>query len=246
MNKPDKVTNWYSQIPKEFQKTPKKDPTYKDHMIKPNSMIVVIGQTGCGKTNSVVEFLSRKNERFYEIIIFTGSSKDEPLYSFLASRIEGIQLIDDIAELPRIENYKESDSKELQKLIVFDDSVMLDPKLMKQICYWFMCARKLGFTCMFLAQDYVSTPTFIRRNAHYLQLFKLTDASDAKRILAKHAMDIDVSKLKGMLSHCTKNKGEFMTIAVNVPTEEKYRHNFCSILIRAEFLSVILIIMFYN
>ena len=195
MNKQDKVTNWFEHIPKEFKKVSKKDPTYKDHMIKANSMIVVIGQTGSGKTNSVVEFMSRKNGRFYEIIIFTGSSKDEPLYTFLASRIEGLQLIDEIGELPRIENYKESESKDLEKLIVFDYSVMLDPKLMKHICNWFMCARKLGFTCMFLSQDYVSTPTFIRRNAHYLQMFKLTDTSDARRILAKHAMDIDVSKL---------------------------------------------------
>ena len=114
MNKQDKVTNWFDHIPKEFKKASKKDPTYKDHMIKPNSMIVVIGQTGSGKINSVVEFLSRKNGRFYEIIIFTGSSKDEPLYSFLASRIEGLQLIDEIGELPRIENYKESESKDLE------------------------------------------------------------------------------------------------------------------------------------
>ena len=113
MNKQDKVTDWYSQIPKEFKKQTKKDPTYKDHMIKPNSMIVTIAPTGGGKTNSVVEFLSRKNGRFYEIIIFTGSSKDEPLYNFLASRIDGLQLIDDIASLPQIENYKDDDKKDL-------------------------------------------------------------------------------------------------------------------------------------
>jgi len=89
MNKQDKVTNWFDHIPKEFKRASKKDPTYKV-MIKPNSMIVTIAPTGGGKTNSVVEFLSRKNGRFYEIIIFTGSSKDEPLYNFLASRIDGL------------------------------------------------------------------------------------------------------------------------------------------------------------
>jgi hypothetical protein len=235
MNKQDKVTNWFDHIPKEFKKASKKDPTYKDHMIKPNSMIVTIAPTGGGKTNSVVEFLSRKNGRFYEIIIFTGSSKDEPLYNFLASRIDGLQLIDDIASLPQIENYKDDDKKDLEKLIVFDDSVMLDPKLMKHVCKWFMCARKLGFTCMFLSQDYVSIPTFIRRNAHYLQLFKLADASDAKRILNKCAMDIDISKLKKMLTYCTGEKGNFLTIAVNEPTDEKYRKNFSEILHPADF-----------
>ncbi len=229
MNK-DEVTNWYTQIPKEFIKTPKKDPTYKSHLIKPNSMIVVIGQTGSGKTNAVVEFLSRKNGRFYEIIIFTGSSKDEALYRFLEDRIDGIQLIDDISGLPLVDSYKEDDKKELEKLIVFDDSVMLDPKLMKHICKWFMCARKMGWTCMFLSQDYTSTPIFIRRNVQYLWIFKLTDTSDEKRILAKQAMDIDLQKLRSMLAYSTSSKGQFMNIAVSEPKEEKYRKCFKEVL----------------
>jgi hypothetical protein len=43
-------------------------------------------------------------------------------------------------------------------------------------------------------------------------------------------MDIDVTKLKKMLTHCTGEKGNFLTIAVNEPTEEKYRKNFSEIL----------------
>jgi len=66
-------------------------------------------------------------------------------------------------------------------------------------------------------------------------MFKLTDTSDARRILAKHAMDIDVAKLKKMLTHCTGEKGNFLTIAVNEPTEEKYRKNFSEILNPADF-----------
>ena len=231
----DKVRNWMEVIPKQFRPTRKADPTYDKHLIKPNSMMLVIGPTGCGKTNSIVEFLSRKNERFYEIIIFTGSSSDEPYYNFLASSIDGLKLIDNVGELPKIDDYKESENKDLEKLIIFDDSVMQDAKVLKEIQKFFMCARKLGFTCMFLAQDYTSTPIFIRRNAHYLQLFKLADMSDVKRILAKHAMDSDVPTLKNMLNHCTREKGNFLTIAVNEPTESKYRHNFNEILDPDEF-----------
>eukprot|EP01039_Chlorochromonas_danica_P011460 gene11460-12817_t len=198
-------------------------------------MIVCIGPTGCGKTNSVVEFLSRKNERFYEIIIYTGSSADEPFYQFLAGSIDGLKLIDNVGELPNIDNYKDSDDKDLEKLIVFDDSVMSDEKVLKQIAKWFMCARKVGFTCMFLAQDFVSTPKFIRRNAQYLQLFRLADMSDVRRILSKYAMDTDVSALTSMLTYCTREKGNFLTIAVNEPKESKYRRNFAEILDPDEF-----------
>jgi hypothetical protein len=226
----DKITNWYEKLPKSFQhKT--KDPTFSKHLIKPNSMILSIGPTGCGKTNGcVIEFLSRKNNRFYDIIIFTGSSKDEPLYNFLSSRVEGIKLIDNPDNLPRVEDYREDEDKTQEKLIVFDDSVMEDSKTLKQISKWFMCARKLGFTCLLLAQNYHSIPQFIRRNAHYLQLFKLTDCRDIRNILSHHTLDIDLDKLKNMLKSATEQPMNFLTIALNEPTERKYRHNFTEIL----------------
>ena len=44
-------------------------------------MILCIGGTGSGKTNALLNFLSRKNNAFYDIIIFSGSSTDEPLYN---------------------------------------------------------------------------------------------------------------------------------------------------------------------
>lgn len=231
----DKVRNWTEHIPKQFRKVKKADPTYPEHLIKPSSMIVTIGPTGCGKTNSVVEFLHRKDGRFFEIIIFTGSSADEELYQYLAGAIDGLQLIDNIGELPNVDNYKDSDSKDLEKLIIFDDSVMADEKSLKQIAKWFMCARKVGFTCMFLAQDFVSTPKFIRRNAHYLQLFNLADMTDVKRILSKYAKETDVRTLMNMLNQCTQEKGNFLTIAVNEPVESKFRQNFKGILDPDEF-----------
>lgn len=231
----DKVRNWIEAMPKQFRPVKKDDPTYPTHLIKPSSMIVTIGPTGCGKTNSIVEFLHRKDGRFFEIIIYTGSSSDEPLYQYLAGAIDGLKLIDNVGELPNIDTYKDSESKDLEKLIVFDDSVMSDEKVLKQIAKWFMCARKVGFTCMFLAQDYVSTPKFIRRNAHYLQLFNLADMSDVKRILSKYAKETDVRTLTNMLTYCTQDKGNFLTIAVNEPTETKYRQNFIGILDPDEF-----------
>ena len=230
MSKSDTINNWYEKMPKEFAKLPKKDPTYKDHLIKPCSMILSVGQTGSGKTNSVIEFLSRKNKRFYDITIYTGSTKDEPLYNFLQSRIDGLKLIDNPAELPRIDQYKDDDKKDLEKLIIFDDSVMEDKKVLKEIQKFYMMARKIGFTCLFLAQDYHSVPQFIRRNIQYLMMFKVTDTRDMKTILSKHAMDVDYDTLKNMLHYATKDKMDFLTIALNESPETKYRQNFTGIL----------------
>ena len=222
--KGDNVTNWIEKIPKKFVTKQTKDPTYKNHLIKPNSMILSVGATGVGKTNgSVVEFLHRKNGRFFEIIIFTGSSSDEVLYNFLASSIDGLKLIDDPLELPKIEHYKNIENKDFEKVIVFDDSCQSDKKVLKEIQKWFMMARKLGFTCIFLSQDYTSTPIFIRRNCHYLQLFKLTDMRDVKNILSKCALDVDLNTLKNMLNYATKERGQFLTIHLAGDVENKYR-----------------------
>ena len=53
------IKNWYNVIGK-HSKTPKLDKNYKQHHIQPNSMILCIGGTGSGKTNSLVDFISKK------------------------------------------------------------------------------------------------------------------------------------------------------------------------------------------
>ena len=124
MSKSDKVTNWMEKLPKCFKKS-HIDKTYPKHLINNNAMILSVGSTGCGKTNSVVEYLSRTDGKYYEIIIYTGSNKREPLYEYLENSIQGLKLIDNPAELPKIEEFKESDLFDYPKLIIFDDSMGL-------------------------------------------------------------------------------------------------------------------------
>ena len=62
------LTNFYNIIGTGHKN--KRDKTFKNHLIEPNSMILCIGGTGSGKSNSLINFLKLKNEAFYEIIIF--------------------------------------------------------------------------------------------------------------------------------------------------------------------------------
>jgi len=230
MNKPtNAVTNWYLQMPKQFKTPSMKDPTYKNHLIKLNSMCLVVGKTGAGKTNSIIDFLHRANGRYYRIIIFTGSNKDEPLYHYLENSIDGIELIDDIHNIPTLEALKDED-KTIPKLIIWDDSIMLDKKLLREIEKFYMCSRKFGWTNFFLSQNYISCPIFIRRNISYLMLFKICDMKDLKNILKTISGDISLDKLLNMMNYCTNEPLNFMTIAVNEPTASKYRKNFTEIL----------------
>jgi len=235
MSTKDKVTNWYKQLPKHFKKESGKDTTFKNHLVKPNSMMLICGQTGSGKSNALVDYISRSSGSFYDIIIYTGSSKDEPLYRFLQSKMEGIQFIDKVEELPRVENFKDSQLKDKRKLIVFDDTICEDKKTLKAIEKWYICARKLHFTCVFLSQNFHSTPLVIRRNVHYIILFKMNDTRDVKNVLSKFCTDIDFDTLKNMLNFCTKEPMNFLTIACNDPESTKYRCNFTDILDAKDF-----------
>jgi len=46
-------------------------------------MVCIIGGSGAGKTNAILNWLSRCSEKFYDIIIFNANSTNEPLYNLL-------------------------------------------------------------------------------------------------------------------------------------------------------------------
>ena len=71
-------------------------------------MILCIGGTGSRKTNALLNFLSRKNNSFYDIIIFSGSSVDEPSYNLLQNKMPVEQVVQltnlDILEVEKLIN----------------------------------------------------------------------------------------------------------------------------------------------
>ena len=84
----DKVKNYYELLPKDLKQERKVDANFKKHYIQPCSMICCIGGTGSGKTNALIDFLNRKNNAFYDIIIFSGSTVEEPLYNLLKQKCQ--------------------------------------------------------------------------------------------------------------------------------------------------------------
>jgi ABC-type dipeptide/oligopeptide/nickel transport system ATPase component len=152
----------------------KNDKNFNKHHIKPCMMISIIGQTGSGKSKALLEFLSRKNDAFYDITIFSGSTTDEPLYNLLNKHIEGLNFIDKADELPDLTDMNAEDKK-TEKLIVFDDIINLPKKDLLKIQKWFNSARKYGYTCIAMAQNYTQLPIQMRRNTMVFMIFRLND-----------------------------------------------------------------------
>ena len=227
MKKTDKLTDWYSKI--DNKQSIKLDKNFKNHLIKPNSMISAIGQTGSGKSSFLVEFLARKPNAFYQIIIFNPANVDEPLYNYLREKIEGIVFIDDVAELPNLEDFKDEDKKE-EKLIVFDDIINLKKKELQQIQKFYCSARKFGFTCLNLSQNFSDIPLQIRRNTQVYIIFRLNDINSINQIIKTHNhLGLDKEAIKKMYHFATEKPKDFFKIDFTSDTNP-FTHNFTDIL----------------
>ena len=179
------LTNFYKLLPKEGKGTLPKG--YKNHYIDKNSRILMIGSSGTGKSNALLNFIERSSGEFHDILICSFSTTDEPLYNYLQSKIPEVRLINNIDDVPSVQEFDDND-KNKSKLIVFDDFINLSKKEMKKIFDYAISSRKFGFTAVFIAQSYTSVPKIISRNSNYIFLFKINDKYSIKRIISNHGL----------------------------------------------------------
>jgi len=213
------LVNFYSLLPKDKQKLPL---GYKQHYIDKNSRILMIGSSGTGKSNSLLNFIEKSSGEFSEIIICSFSTTDEPLYNYLQQKIPQVQLINNIDEVPEVQSYDDND-KRISKLIVFDDFVNLNKKEMKKLFDYAIASRKFGFTCVFISQSYTSVPKIISRNCNYLFVFRLNDKVSIKRIISNHSLSGIVSpeEIEKYYYYCIKQPLGFLLIDLKTTDDTK-------------------------
>jgi len=218
------VKNWYSHLPANLKQDVKLDKNYKKHFILPKSMIVVIGGTGSGKSNAIIDMIHRM-EKFYEIIIFNPVSTDEPLYQMLKQQMPEVQLIDNIEDLPELKSFHED--KDLEKLLIVDDFINLPKKDMKKINEYFTGGRKSGFTVVAMCQNYTSVPKIITRNAQYFIIFKLNDNVTINNIIKNHNVNnVPKEDFKGMYLDATSQPLSFFMVDLKGKKETHLRKGF--------------------
>jgi Ni2+-binding GTPase involved in maturation of urease and hydrogenase len=131
------MVDYYKVMPKKF--LPKShNPNYKDHKLNLPFRMLIIGGSGAGKTQTLVNLIRVMNGTFNIIHIFT-KNKEEPLYDYLESKVDnGLSITEGIDSAPNLDEF---DKKE-QTLIVMDDLVL--EKNQKQLEQYFIRARKLN------------------------------------------------------------------------------------------------------
>ena len=183
-NKGTDLTNFYSLLPKNKDKLPA---GFKNHMIERNSRILMIGASGTGKSNALMNYIEKSSGEYEQIIICSFSTTDEPFYQYLKNKIPEVELINDINEVPPVQSF-DDDDKKISKLIVFDDFICLNKKQMKILEDYAISSRKFGFTTVYISQNYTSVSKIISRNCNYIFCFKINDRISIKRIISNHGL----------------------------------------------------------
>ena len=225
--KSNNTINFYEVIEKSGNSTKPKyhNPNYgKTHMFKIPFRLLVIGGSGSGKTNTVVDIISKMSGTFNKIVLCIKIS-DEPLYNFLQCKAAGgMEIIQSDPktghiEIPNPDKYKGSID---QILFIFDDLVLEPKKTQEAIAQYFIRGRKIagGISCIYITQSYYRTPKIIRINCNYIIIKKLSSVKDLKMILSEYNLNSSVQELEYLYKQATNTPTDFLLISTEASMNE--------------------------
>lgn len=221
VNTTKKIINFYEAMPKKLlHKT--KNPNFKEHKIKLPFRMVIVGGSGSMKTNTLLNLLYIMQSTFTQIDIITKNA-DEPLYNFLKLKIkDGLKLYEGLHNLPDVDGY---DKKE-NSLVVLDDLCL--EKDQSPIEDFYIRARKVGCSIVYLSQSWFKIPPVIRQNLTHIILKKIGSRRIVKAILADYSLGVSVDGLMEIYKFAlTGPKEDFFMIDLEEPDENrKFRRNY--------------------
>ena len=207
---------------------PKDEKKTKHHFLLPDCHYMIVGQTGVGKTNLLLNLLLQYMN--YEHCNIYTINPDQDKYQLLN---EYSELFDDgdndkVFEILQPEDVipVEELDDETKKVIIFDD-IKLDRRDMNNIKEYFSLSRNKNCNCIYLTQSYYDVPKYIRRNTKCFILFGGLDNKDVRHISDDLSKDIGRDKFGNIYREATSEPYDFMVVdktSKHIP--EMYRKKF--------------------
>jgi hypothetical protein len=209
------VINFYEVMPSEM--IPKADnPNIQLHHLKIPFRCCIVAPSGSGKTNfllNMIHLFSKGRGTFSSITILTRVA-DEPLYNFLKSKAENIQILEGLSKTPQLDKF----DKDENHLVIWDDLVLA--KSLEMVENYYIRARKFNVSCIFISQSYYHIPTMIRKNSTYIIILKLGSGNrEIRLILSEFGMGLEKEQLLAMYEYATDKK--FVPLIVDMETTDK-------------------------
>ena len=197
------MVDYYKVMPKMFL-LQSHNPNFKDHKLNLPFRMLIIGGSGAGKTQTLMNLIRVMNGTFNNIHIIT-KNKEEPLYEYLESKVDhGLTITEGIDSAPNLDDFYRTE----QSLIVMDDLVL--EKNQKQLEQYFIRARKLNCSLVYLSQSYFAVPKMIRMNLNYLIIKRLNTLQDLFRMMREYSLGVSKDVLVDLYQHSIQdNKQDF-------------------------------------
>lgn len=217
--KKDEIINFYSKIPNSKEKK------YESNAgLKPPFRLLIVGSSGSGKTNTLINLIYNMPNYFHTITICTKNA-DEPLYQYLKKKLDdSVSLCEGLDEIPPLDSY----DKSVPHLVVFDDMVL--ERNQDAMIEYFVRARKLNISTVYISQSYFRVPKTIRANINYLILKKISSNRDLSMILTDYSLGVSKEELYKVYKYATKEMFSFLLVDLEADENEKFRKNWNSIL----------------
>jgi len=218
------MINWYEAKGMDKFLDKRENPYFKDHQIKLPFRMLIVGSSGSGKTNTLLNLIYKMPNTFQKVYVIT-ADKDEPLYNFLNEKSGGekkgvtIQNFSDKG-LPDLKDF----SKETNSLIVLDDLVNRSPKEQAPISEYFLRARKKGVSLVYISQSFYAVPKMIRNNLTHLLLKQVSSSRNLAMISKECSIGVKKKVLRDMYEDSSKDKG-FLLFDLDNP-DRPFRKNF--------------------
>lgn len=188
----------------------KKEKVIKHHFLLPDCHYILVGPTGCGKTNTLCNMLLQSWLKSDKIVIYTINPEQQKyqLLSEVYNTISPGSLVltspDDVTPIESLE-LKED------KVIIFDD-IKIDKRNMDRVKEYFSLSRNRNCNCLYLCQSYYDVPKYIRRNTNCFLLFNGLDNQDVTRIAADHCSSDIKKKILQIYESATEKPHSFLML----------------------------------
>ena len=200
--------------------------------------MLIIGQSGSGKTNVLLHLISNLNP--IDKIYLYAKDIHEPKYKYLIKKREQagiknlndphafIEYSDDMDDvLDDINNYNKNRDKKV--LIVFDNMIAdieYDKKFNRIIKGQFFRAHKINISIVFIMQSYFRALKDARLNSTHYILMKINNKKELKCIAEEKSGHLDYKDFLKIYNYCTRESYSFLLIDTRPTASIPFKENF--------------------
>lgn len=219
------IKNLYEKIPKELLDKVE-NPNFHLHQLKLPFRMCIVAPSGSGKTNFLVNLISifSANKGTFQSITIITKNKDEPLYRWITSKSDQIIIKEGLSNTPPLDKF----DKELNHLVVWDDLVLA--KDLSMVENYYIRARKLNVSVIFISQSFFKIPKIIRNNCSYMVLLKLSGNREVNMILSEFGLGITKEELLELYKYATAEKFSPLVIDMEEDATKRFRKGLLEIL----------------